>query len=334
MNRASRRGVAGRGGGGVVRREPPAIGPVPSPVNRVVSGWDPVSAAPARGGLHGAFGWDVAPSAKIAAEVLGWEGGSPAAAADVVAALRSPGVGWSAANAAVAFAAVRDASGCGAGLGVGAWGCRRRPVGRGRTPRAGVRPTGGNARVVSGRMRRAVGGTVRVRRGRAGGSRRGLARLGRRRGCRDARRVDAMAGTRQGRGRRRRETTTRDARVERRGSSGAPWASWRAGSTRSTTPGRSKARESPRRGFRGGGGRGSIGGPRRRRTTRRGRTTPPRTDIPRMPIDQKRRTREGTRRVVQRARDGAGRSRDPDPRRWRRRLFGTRTSRDASGIPW
>ena len=119
VNRASRRGVAGRGGGGVVRREPPAIGPVPSPVNRIVGGWDPVSAAALAGELHGAFGWDVAPSAKIAAEVLGWEGGSPAAAADVVAALRSPGVGWSAANAAVAFAAVRDASGCGAGLGVG-----------------------------------------------------------------------------------------------------------------------------------------------------------------------------------------------------------------------
>ena len=117
VNRASRRGVAGRGGGGVVRREPPAIGPDPSPVDRVVGGWDPVSAAALAGELHGAFGWDVAPSAKIAAEVLGWEGGSPAAAADVVAALRSPGVGWSAANAAVAFAATRDASGSGARLG-------------------------------------------------------------------------------------------------------------------------------------------------------------------------------------------------------------------------
>jgi PPE-repeat protein len=42
----------------------------------------------------------VAPSTRVAAEVLGWEGAAADAAADAAATLRSPSVGWNSARAA------------------------------------------------------------------------------------------------------------------------------------------------------------------------------------------------------------------------------------------
>jgi hypothetical protein len=53
----------------------------------------------------------LAPCARVAAEVLGWEGASPDAAADAAAVLRSPAVGWNSARAAELLVAMRAAAG-------------------------------------------------------------------------------------------------------------------------------------------------------------------------------------------------------------------------------
>ena len=112
VNTQSQRGVAGRGGGGLVRRLPPIVGADPAALTRPPrsGGWDPPSAALLAAELHGCYGWDVAPATRLAAEVLGWEGATWTAAADAAATLRSPAVGWSAVRAAEFLAATRSAS--------------------------------------------------------------------------------------------------------------------------------------------------------------------------------------------------------------------------------
>ncbi len=112
VNAVSRRGVAGRGGGGVARASAPAVGPASFGTKRAPGGgWDAASAARLAASLHGAYGWDVAPCARLAADVLGWESKSPDAAAAAAAAVRHPDVGWNAERAAtlvVALAAPSD----------------------------------------------------------------------------------------------------------------------------------------------------------------------------------------------------------------------------------
>ena len=112
VNAVSRRGVAGRGGGGVARATAPAVGPAALGTKRAPGGgWDAASAARVAASLHGAYGWDVAPCARLAADVLGWESKSPEAAAAAAAAVRHPDVGWNAERAAtlvVALAAPFD----------------------------------------------------------------------------------------------------------------------------------------------------------------------------------------------------------------------------------
>jgi hypothetical protein len=112
VNAVSRRGVAGRGGGGVARASAPAVGPNSFGTKRAPGGgWDAASAARLAASLHGAYGWDVAPCARLAADVLGWESKSPDAAAAAAAAVRHPDVGWNAERAAtlvVALAAPSD----------------------------------------------------------------------------------------------------------------------------------------------------------------------------------------------------------------------------------
>ena len=112
VNAVSRRGVAGRGGGGVARASAPAVGPASFGTKRAPGGgWDAASAARLAASLHGAYGWDVAPFARLVADVLGWESKSPDAAAAAAAAVRHPDVGWNAERAAtlvVALAAPSD----------------------------------------------------------------------------------------------------------------------------------------------------------------------------------------------------------------------------------
>ena len=107
VNARSRRGVAGRGGGGVARASGPALGPAAACGRRAPGGgWDAASAARLAATLHGTYGWDVAPCARLAADVLGWEGRSPEAAAAAAAAVRAPDAGWNAENAAALVAAL------------------------------------------------------------------------------------------------------------------------------------------------------------------------------------------------------------------------------------
>ena len=70
-------------------------------------GWDAGCAARLAATLHGAYGWDVTPCVRLAADVLGWEGASPEAAA-AAAAARAPDVGWNAERAAVLVAALAE----------------------------------------------------------------------------------------------------------------------------------------------------------------------------------------------------------------------------------
>ena len=108
-NAFSRRGVAGRGGGGVARASAPSVGPAPARRRRCPGGgWDAGCAARLAAMLHGAYGWDVTPCVRLAADVLGWEGASPEAAAAAAAAARAPDVGWNAERAAVLVAALAE----------------------------------------------------------------------------------------------------------------------------------------------------------------------------------------------------------------------------------
>ena len=108
-NAFSRRGVAGRGGGGVARASAPSVGPAPARRRRAPGGgWDAGCAARLAATLHGAYGWDVTPCVRLAADVLGWEGASPEAAAAAAAAARAPDVGWNAERAAVLVAALAE----------------------------------------------------------------------------------------------------------------------------------------------------------------------------------------------------------------------------------
>ena len=159
----------------------------------------------------------------------------------------------------------------------------------------------------------------------------GLRSLGRRGVAAIARRVDAMAGTRQGRGRRRRETTTRDARVERGLASGAPWRRREvAFTTRSSRmPGTAQgAQDAPPPGFSG------LRGPRANRSPLAGGRGSPPDDTPsgrgRRAVERGARAeeddRERRRRDVQRSAPGErGESPPPRPCGARRRVLKRRS---------
>ena len=101
VNSVSRRGAAGRGGGGVARLLVPLLGPSLDSTKRAPSGgWDPPSVARLAASLHGLYGWSVEPCVLLAADALGWEGRSPSAVAFAVATVRSPDVGWNSLNTA------------------------------------------------------------------------------------------------------------------------------------------------------------------------------------------------------------------------------------------
>ncbi len=78
-------------------------------------GWDARNVALLAAELHGAFAWDVEPAARLAAEVLGWEGADPSGRAIVAETLRSRDVGWSAPKTAEVLTAMRVASSVGGG---------------------------------------------------------------------------------------------------------------------------------------------------------------------------------------------------------------------------
>ena len=78
-------------------------------------GWDARNVALLAAELHGAFAWDVEPAARLAAEVLGWEGADPSGRAVAAATLRSRDVGWSAPKTAEVLTAMCVASSVGGG---------------------------------------------------------------------------------------------------------------------------------------------------------------------------------------------------------------------------